>query len=176
MNIRRTYILIVLFVMSITNVVAQFPMGGMNGGNSASAPSFVQPQAYESGYGWLETEFPAMNAQFVWTPPVANNAPTVRFQYDLTIKRVVPGQEVVDAAQYGTVAFQQRGLMTNVCMIPQNVVETLKNSGTEYFVAQVIARPIGANVTMTNNGKSEIMLLHFKQEKEQCLVDSVGNK
>ena len=176
MNIRRIYILIMLLIMSVTNVMAQFPMGGMNGGNTASAPSFVQPQAVESGYGWLEAEFPAMNAQFVWTPPVANNAPTVRFQYDFSIMRVVPGQEVVDAAQYGTVAFQQRGLMTNVCMIPQNVVETLKNSGTEYFVAQVIARPIGANVTMTNNGKSEIMLLHFKQEKEQCPVDSVGNK
>ncbi len=166
MNIRRIYILIVLFVMSITNVMAQFPMSGMRGGNSASAPSFVQPQADESGYGWLEAEFPAMNAQFAWTPPVANNAPTVRFQYDFIIKRVVPGQEVVDAAQYGTVAFQQRGLMTNMCMIPQNVIETLKNSGTEHFVAQVIARPIGANVTMTNNGKSEIILLHFKQEKE----------
>lgn len=176
MNIRRTYILIMLFVMSITNVMAQFPMGGMNGGNTASAPSFVQPQAVESGYGWLEAEFPAMNAQFVWTPPVANNAPTVRFQYDFSIMRVVPGQEVVDAAQYGTVAFQQRGLMTNVCMIPQNVVETLKNSGTEYFVAQVIARPVGGHVTMTNNGKSEIMLLHFKQEKEQCTSDSIDNK
>ena len=176
MNIRRIYILIMLLIMSVTNVMAQFPMGGMNGGNTASAPSFVQPQAVESGYGWLEAEFPAMNAQFVWTPPVANNAPTVRFQYDFSIMRVVPGQEVVDAAQYGTVAFQQRGLMTNMCMIPQNVVETLKNSGTEYFVAQVIARPIGANVAMTNNGKSEIMLLYFKQEKEQCPVDSVGNK
>lgn len=176
MNIRRTYILITLLVTSIISVMAQFPMGGMNGGNSASAPSFVQPQAYESGYGWLEAEFPAMNAQFVWTPPVANNAPTVRFQYDLTIKRVVPGQEVVDAAQYGTVAFQQRGLMTNMCMIPQNVIETLKNSGTEHFVAQVIARPIGGNVTMTNNGKSEIMLLYFKQEKEQCPTDSIDNK
>jgi hypothetical protein len=51
MNIRRTYILITLLVTSIISVMAQFPMGGMNGGNSASAPSFVQPQAYESGYG-----------------------------------------------------------------------------------------------------------------------------
>ena len=176
MNIRRIYILIMLLIMSVTNVMAQFPMGGMNGGNTASAPSFVQPQAVESGYGWLEAEFPAMNAQFVWTPPVANNAPTVRFQYDFSIMRVVPGQEVVDAAQYGTVAFQQRGLMTNMCMIPQNVIESLKNSGTEHFVAQVIARSIGGNVKMTNNGKSEIMLLYFKQEKEQCPVDSVGNK
>ena len=176
MNIRRSYILMMLLLTSIMNTMAQFPMGGMNGGNTASAPSFVQPQAYESGYGWLEAEFPAMNAQFVWTPPVANNTSTVRFQYDFSIKRVVPGQEVVDAAQYGTVAFQQRGLMTNMCMIPQNVVETLKSSGTEYFVAQVVARPITGRVTMTNNGKSEIMLLHFKQEKEQCQEDSVDNK
>ena len=176
MKVRRIYTLIILLVIGFASVKAQFPMGGMNGGNSASAPSFVQPQAYESGYGWLEAEFPAMNAQFVWTPPVANNAPTARFQYDFIVKRVVPGQEVVDAAQYGTVAFQQRGLMTNMCMIPQNVVETLKSSGTEHFVAQEIARPIGSNVTMTNNGKSEIMLLYFKQEKEQCTSDSIDNK
>ena len=176
MKVRRIYTLIILLVIGFASVKAQFPMGGMNGKNTASAPTFVQPQAVESGYGWLEAEFPAMNAQFVWTPPVANNAPTVRFQYDLTIKRVVPGQEVVDAAQYGTVAFQQRGLMTNMCMIPQNVIESLKNSGTEHFVAQVIARPIGSNVTMTNNGKSEIMLLYFKQEKEQCPTDSIDNK
>jgi hypothetical protein len=61
-------------------------------------------------------------------------------------------------------------------MVPQNVVETLKNSGTEHFVAQVIARSIGSNVKMTNNGKSEIMLLYFKQEKEQCTSDSIDNK
>jgi hypothetical protein len=176
MKDHRIYTLIILLVIGFASVKAQFPMGGMNGNNTASAPTFVQPQAVESGYGWLEAEFPAMNAQFVWTPPVANNAPTVRFQYEFSIKRVVPGQEVVDAAQNGVVAYQQRGLMTNMCMIPQSVVETLKSSGTEYFVAQVKARPIGGHVRMTNNGKSEIMLLHFKQEKEQCTVDSIDNK
>ena len=176
MNLRRTYIIIMLLVMSVTNVMAQFPMGGMNGNNTATAPSFVQPQSCDSDCGWLEAEFPVVNAQFAWTPSVANNAPMVRFQYDFIIKRVVPGQEVVDAAQYGTVAFQQRGLMTNICMIPQTVMEALKLSGTEVFVAQVTARPIGANVRMTNNGKSEIMLLRFKQEKKHCASDSIDNK
>ena len=167
MNIRRIYILIILLVMSITCLKAQFPMvNGMKGSSVASAPSFVQPHAVESEFGWLEAELPAMNIQFVWTPPVVNNRPTVRFQYDFSIKRVTPGQEVVDAAQYGAVAYQQRGLMTNMCMIPQSVVETLKNSGTEYFVAQITAKSIGERVIMSNNGKSQIMLLHFKQEKK----------
>lgn len=176
MNARHTYTLIILLVVGITSVMAQFPMGGLNADISASAPSFVQPQAVESGCGWLEAEFPMMNAQFVWTPPVANNASMVQFRYDFIIKRVVPGQEVVDAAECGTIAFQQQGLITNVCMIPQNVVETLKNSGTEHFVAQVIAHPIGGRVTMTNNGKSEIMLLYFMKENGQSTMGDIDIK
>lgn len=176
MNARHTYTLIILLVVGITSVMAQFPMGGLNADISASAPSFVQPQAVESGCGWLEAEFPMMNAQFVWTPPVANNAAMVQFRYDFIIKRVVPGQEVVDAAECGTIAFLQQGLITNVCMIPQNVVETLKNSGTEHFVAQVIAHPIGGRVTMTNNGKSEIMLLYFMKENGQSTVGDIDIK
>ena len=59
MKVRRIYTLIILLVIGFASVKAQFPMGGMNGKNTASAPTFVQPQAVESGYGWLEAEFPA---------------------------------------------------------------------------------------------------------------------
>lgn len=171
----RVYTVLAIVTLFNTLVMAQFPMGtgGMN--NTASAPSFVQPQAQESGYGWLEAEFPIQNAQFAWIPPVANNAPTTQFVYDFSIMRVVPGQEVVDAADYGTIAFQQKGLMTAMCMIPQNVLESLKNSGTEYFVAIVTARPVGGQVTMINDGRSEIMLLRFPVEQEPCNTDSIDN-
>jgi hypothetical protein len=163
-------------ILGIAYAVAQFPMGDMSGNATASAPSIVQPYAEESDEGWLEAEFPLVNAQFSWIPPVANNASGVRYQYDFSIKRVVPGQEVVDAAEWGTVAFRQQGLMTSMCMIPQSVVETLKNSGTEYFVAQVIARPMSGNIEMINDGKSQIMLLHFVPETVQHETDSIDNK
>ncbi len=172
----RIYTLLIFVTLYITHMMAQFPMGADGMNNTASAPSFVQPQAQESGYGWLEAEFPTQNAQFVWIPPVANNAPTTRFVYDFSIMRVVPGQEVFDAVEYGNIAFQQKGLMTAMCMIPQNVLETLKNSGTEYFVALVTARPVGGQVTMINDGRSEVMLLRFPVVPEPCNTDSIDNK
>lgn len=168
-----------MVILGVSSAMAQFPMGAAGMNNTASAPSFVQPNAQESGFGWLETEFPMVNAQFAWTPAIANNAPATRFIYDFRIKRVIPGQEVVDAADNGTIAFEQCGLMTTMCMLPQNVVETLRNSGTEYFVAQVFARPMGgARVMMTNDGKSQIMLLHFAPQPEQIPTpdDSTENE
>ncbi len=176
MEVRRIYTLLIYMILGIAYAVAQFPMGDMGGNATASAPSFIQPYAEESDEGWLEAEFPLVNAQFSWLPPVANNAPGVRYQYDFSIKRVVPGQEVVDAAEWGSIAFQQRGLMTNLCMIPQSVLETLKSSGVEYFVAQVVAYPMSNNVEMINDGKSQIMLLHFVPETVQHETDSIDNK
>ena len=176
MNVCRIYTLLIYIVLGVAFAVAQFPMGHMSGNATASAPSFIQPSAEESDGGWLEAEFPLVNAQFSWLPPVANNAPGVRYQYDFSIKRVVPGQEVIDAAEWGSIAFQQRGLMTNLCMIPQSVLETLKSSGVEYFVAQVVAYPMSNNVEMINDGKSQIMLLHFVPETVQHETDSIDNK
>jgi hypothetical protein len=40
----------------------------------------------------------------------------------------------------------------------------------------VIAHPIGGRVTMTNNGKSEIMLLYFMKENGQSTEGDIDIK
>lgn len=134
--------------------------------NVASPPSFVQPVAVETEGGFLEADFPVDNPRFAWLPSIANNAPTARFVYDFRMMRVVPGQEIYDAAERGAVAFQQLGLLTPSCIIPQNVVVSLKESGTELYVVRVTARlaPGSPHVAMTNGGKSQIMVLKLKSE------------
>ena len=141
--------------------------------NVASAPSFVQPVAVETELGYLETEFPVEMPRFAWTPPTANNVPTARFVYDFKMMRLIPGQEIYDAAERGAVAFQQLGLLTPSCMIPQNVVVSLKDSGTETFVVRVTARPVPGSprVMMTNGGRSQIMVLKLNKEKGESEKD-----
>ena len=78
-------------------------------------------------------------------------------------------QEIYDAAERGAVAFQQLGLLTPSCIIPQNVVVSLKESGTELYVVRVTARlaPGSPRVAMTNGGRSQIMVLKLKSEPVQ---------
>ena len=137
--------------------------------NVASPPSFVQPVAVETEGGFLEADFPVDNPRFAWLPPTANNAPNARFVYDFRMMRVIPGQEIYDAAERGAVAFQQLGLLTPSCIIPQNVVVSLKESGTELYVVRVTARlaPGSPRVAMTNGGRSQIMVLKLKSEPVQ---------
>jgi hypothetical protein len=154
---------------------AQMPFNNRQAGmpmqveNVASAPSFVQPVAVETEGGFLEADFPVDNPRFAWLPPTANNAPTARFVYDFRMMRVIPGQEIYDAAERGAVAFQQLGLLTPSCIIPQNVVVSLKESGTELYVVRVTARlaPGSPRVAMTNGGRSQIMVLKLKSEPVQ---------
>lgn len=133
----------------------------------ASPPSFVQPVSVEAEGGYLEADFPVDIPQFAWTPPVANNTPTARFVYDFRMTRVIPGQEIYDAAERGAVAFQQLGLLTPSCQIPQNVVVSLMANGTERFVVRVTARPApgGPRVMMTNGGRSQIMVLNKTKDE-----------
>lgn len=139
---------------------------------SASAPSFTEPYT-NSTDEIIYTDFPYNNPRFKWTEPVMSNTKIKRqFVYDFKIMRVAKNQTPQEAlASGGTVAFQQLGLMTPHCIVPYNIMMELKRSGAEQMVAQVTARSLvtddsnAAFSVVSNDGKSEILVLNMKTEQ-----------
>jgi len=141
---------------------------------NASAPTFTQPydQSLWNSSDELQSHYiDETLARFAWTIPQFNSAMKRthgEFYYDFRLMRLVPGQS---PSQATTVAFQQLGLMTNFCDIPQSTLAALKKSG-RYYVAQVTARPVytsasnGNYVMIQNNGKSPLMLVDLNKEAD----------
>ena len=144
---------------------------------SATAPTFTFPAAtgfdFSGETDMMTVNFPTDYAHFEWTTPTFNipSLATMRqFSYDFKLYRMLPNQSPEEAIGSNGIAFQQLGLMVPYCDIPRNVVTNLQRSGTQYYVAQVTAKPVISDVnnpdyTLINNGgKSNYMLLKLAPE------------
>ena len=144
---------------------------------SATAPTFTFPTATGfdfTGHTDITTvNFPTDYAHFEWTTPQFNipSLATMRqFSYDFKLYEMLPNQSPDEAIGSNRIAFQQLGLMTPYCDIPQNVVYSLKQRGTQHFVAQVTAKPVisdnnNPDYTLINNGgKSNYMVLKLSKD------------
>ena len=139
---------------------------------SATAPEFTFPVTGTDGFDFsvaYETvNFPTDYAHFEWTTPTFNIpslALSRQFSYDFKLYRMLPNQSPEEAIGSAAIAFQQLGLMVPYCNIPQNVVNSLRLTGNQHYVAQVTARPVisdanNPDYTLINNsGKSQYMVL-----------------
>ncbi len=144
---------------------------------SATAPTFTFPTAtgfdFSGDTDIMTVNFPTDYAHFEWTTPTFNipSLATMRqFSYDFKLYRMLPNQSPEEAIGSNGIAFQQLGLMVPYCDIPRNVVTNLQRSGTQYYVAQVTAKPVisdanNPDYTLINNsGKSNYMLLKLASE------------
>lgn len=148
---------------------------------SATAPSFTypQPEGFDFTAEYDVIRFPVEHARFEWTIPQFNIQSLARnrqFSYEFKLYRMLPNQSPEEAVASNGVAFQQLGLLTPFCNLPYNIVENLKRSGTQYFVAQVTATPVVSDAhnpdyTLINNsGKSALMVLKFADDD----TDNIG--
>ena len=142
---------------------------------SASAPQFTAPmaQGFDFNSDFEVVSFPTDYAHFEWSTPTFNipSLATMRqFSYDFVLYEMLANQSPEEAISSGRIAFQQKGLMTPFCNIPYNVVENLKRSATQYYVAQVKGRPVISDVnnpdyTLINNGGlSNYMVLKVSKD------------
>ena len=142
---------------------------------SASAPQFTAPmaQGFDFNSDFEVVNFPTDYAHFEWSTPTFNIpslAKMRQFSYDFVLYEMLANQSPEEAISSGRIAFQQKGLMTPFCNIPYNVVENLKRSATQFYVAQVTAKPVVSDVnnpdyTLINNGgRSNYMVLKVSKE------------
>ncbi len=142
---------------------------------SASSPEFTfpRPSGFDFSAAYDVVNFPTDYAHFEWTSPRFNLATltsTRQFSFDFKLYRMLANQSPEEAISSNGIAFQQQGLMTPFCDIPKNVVDNLQRSGTQYFVAQVTARPVVSDTnnpdyTLINNkGASQYMVLKLGSE------------
>lgn len=142
---------------------------------SATAPQFTVPmtQGFDFNSDFDVVNFPTDYAHFEWSTPTFNipSLATMRqFSYDFVLYEMLANQSPEEAISSGRIAFQQKGLMTPYCNIPYNVVENLKRSATQFYVAQVAAKPVVSDAnnpdyTLINNGgRSNYMVLKVSKE------------
>lgn len=142
---------------------------------SASAPQFTAPmaQGFDFSSDYEVVNFPTDYAHFEWSTPTFNipSLATMRqFSYDFKLYEMLANQSPEEAISSARIAFQQLGLMTPFCNIPQPVVENLKRSATQYYVAQVKAKPVISDINnpdytlITNDGRSNYMVLKVSKD------------
>lgn len=142
---------------------------------SASAPEFTfpNPEGFDFNSDYDVVNFPTDYAHFEWTTP-SFNVPSLalsrQFTYEFKLYRMLANQSPEEAIASNGIAFQQQGLMVPFCDIPKNVVSTLQRSGTQYFVAQVVAKPVISDALnpdyslVNNQGRSQYMVLKISKE------------
>ena len=83
---------------------------------------------------------------------------------------MLANQSPEEAIASNGVAFQQLGLMVPFCDIPYHIVSNLQRSGTQYFVAQVVAKPVISDALnpdyslVNNQGRSQYMVLKVSKD------------
>ena len=142
---------------------------------SASAPQITFPvaQGFDFTSDFEVVNFPTDYAHFEWSAPTFNipSLATMRqFSYDFVLYEMLANQSPEEAISSGRIAFQQKGLMTPFCNIPQPVVENLKRSATQHYVAQVTGKPVISDVNnpdyslLENQGRSNYMVLKLSKD------------
>lgn len=142
---------------------------------SASAPEFTfpNPESFDFNSDYDVVNFPTDYAHFEWSTP-AFNVPSLalsrQFSYDFKLYRMLANQSPEEAIASNGIAFQQLGLMTPFCDIPYHIVSNLERSGTQYLVAQVVAKPVISDALnpdyslVNNQGRSQYMVLKISEE------------
>ena len=142
---------------------------------SATAPEFTfpNPESFDFNSDYDVVNFPTDYAHFEWSTP-AFNVPSLalsrQFSYDFKLYRMLANQSPEEAIASNGIAFQQLGLMTPFCDIPYHIVSNLQRSGTQYFVAQVVAKPVISDALnpdyslVNNQGRSQYMVLKISEE------------
>lgn len=152
----------------VTPVVASNPTGGTCSFTvcyKAQAPQFLMPMA--SALGEMDVaEVDVLNAQFTWTQPtIACGSSFSNYAYDFRVVELYEGQQPDVAMDRNPVVYQSTGLLSNMCVIPTNII-TNKFLANKKYLAQVTARQKNASamdyVMIENGGKSTYRLFKMK--------------
>lgn len=152
-----------------TPVVASNPEGGwcmFTVCYKAQAPTFLTPALVNNALSDGMAVVDPLNTQFTWTQPVITCGSTfANYTYDLKIVEWMDAQQPDEAMDFNPVIYQATDLLSNICIIPQNIIST-KFSLNKKYLAQVTASP-GASgplnyVMLENNGKSTFLPFKFK--------------
>lgn len=152
----------------VNPVVASNPTGGTCSFTvcyKAQAPQFLMPMA--SALGEMDVaEVDVLNAQFTWTQPtIACGSSFSNYAYDFRVVELYDGQQPDVAMDRNPVVYQSTGLLSNMCVIPTNII-TNKFLANKKYLAQVTARQKNASamdyVMIENGGKSTYRLFKMK--------------
>lgn len=152
-----------------TPVVVSNPEGGWCSFQvcyKAQAPQFLTPMVNVMNESAV-AEVDPLNAQFTWTMPLIACGATSSYTYDFKVVELYPGQQPDVAMDRNPVIYQAEGLLSNMCIIPIQVVSSNFYADKSYL-AQVtaISKASGplSYVMLENNGKSTYHPFKFKTD------------
>ena len=164
----------------VSPVVASNPTGGKCNFivcYRAQAPQFLTPMATSFAENDIAEVDPFM-AQFTWTMPTITCGSSFNtYTYDFRVVELMENQEPDVAMDRNPVVYQVKGLRTNLCAIPTNIVTNKFLAGKKYL-AQVTANASNAGamdyVMIENNGKSTYKLFRIKTDVNDIPVPEVS--
>ena len=164
----------------VSPVVASNPTGGKCNFivcYRAQAPQFLTPMATSFAENDIAEVDPFM-AQFTWTMPTITCGSSFNtYTYDFRVVELMENQEPDVAMDRNPVVYQVKGLRTNLCAIPTNIVTSKFLAGKKYL-AQVTANASNAGamdyVMIENNGKSTYKLFRIKTDVNDIPVPEVS--
>lgn len=132
----------------------------------AQAPQFLIPMINVMSNEAVAQVDP-LNAQFTWTMPVIACGSSASYTYDFKIVELYQGQQPDVAMDCNPVVYQAKDLLTNMCIIPTQVV-TGNFYADKTYLAQITAIPKAngslSYVMLENNGKSTYLPFKFKTD------------
>lgn len=141
----------------------------------AQAPQFLMPMINAMS-GETVAQVDPLNAQFTWTMPLIACGASASYTYDYKVVELYPGQQPDAAMDRNPVVYQVKGLLSNTCVIPQQVV-TGNFYADRTYLSQVTAIPKSngplSYVMLENNGKSTFLPFKFKTDVGDVVPEPV---